>query len=142
MLAILKKVILLTIIVILGFISMPGTILAWDDCAKGLVNDPYPGECARYIDTDNDGICDHSQPAPEDRQVNEQNTETTTDTLANESDLNSLEKVQSVETMALISQNQDNKPIKKLIPVVGMVFFYLTIILLYARYKKNKVKSK
>lgn len=37
---------------------------AWDDCPKGLVNDPYPGACSRYVDTNNDGICDHSQPAP------------------------------------------------------------------------------
>lgn len=45
----------------------PSNALAWDDCPLGLENDEYPGECPRYIDTDNDGICDHSQPAPEDR---------------------------------------------------------------------------
>ena len=49
----------------LWFISKP--VFAWDDCPVGEVNDSFPGECARYIDTDNDGICDHSQPAPEDR---------------------------------------------------------------------------
>ncbi|MFA5303240.1 MAG: DUF4405 domain-containing protein [Candidatus Nanoarchaeia archaeon] len=31
------------------------------DCPYGLVNDPYPGECARYIDLNNDGYCDLSQ---------------------------------------------------------------------------------
>ncbi len=31
------------------------------DCPKGLINDPYPGECGRYADTNNDGYCDHSQ---------------------------------------------------------------------------------
>jgi len=41
--------------------------IAWNDCPKNLINDPYPGECNRYIDTDNDGICDHSQPPPEER---------------------------------------------------------------------------
>ena len=40
---------------------------AWDDCPKGLVNDEYPGNCSLYIDTDENGICDHSEPAPEDR---------------------------------------------------------------------------
>jgi hypothetical protein len=40
---------------------------AWEDCPYGLVNDPYPGHCRRYVDTDADGICDHSQPSPEER---------------------------------------------------------------------------
>jgi len=52
------------------FISTPSA-MAWDDCPFGKENDPYPGDCSRYIDTDNDGICDHSQPAPEDRIANE-----------------------------------------------------------------------
>ena len=49
------------------FVLFPATSLAWDDCPYDKVNDAYPGDCARYIDTDNDGICDHSQPAPADR---------------------------------------------------------------------------
>jgi hypothetical protein len=56
-----------TIFVLFLFMILPSTVLAWDDCVYGKVNDPYPGDCARYIDTDDDGICDHSQPAPEDR---------------------------------------------------------------------------
>jgi hypothetical protein len=40
-------------------------------CPFGLVNDPYPGRCRRYVDQDGDGICDLSEPgsglsAPED----------------------------------------------------------------------------
>ena len=46
---------------------MASPVRAWDDCPHGEVNDPYPGTCAKYIDTDEDGLCDHSQPAPEDR---------------------------------------------------------------------------
>jgi hypothetical protein len=30
-------------------------------CPYGLVNDPYPGQCSRYIDINGDGICDLSQ---------------------------------------------------------------------------------
>ncbi|MGB6606462.1 MAG: DUF4405 domain-containing protein, partial [Atribacterota bacterium] len=57
---------LLTLIFILvAFSSI--SIYAWDNCPFGLKDDPYPGECKRYIDTDGDGICDLSQPAPEDR---------------------------------------------------------------------------
>jgi len=47
---------------ILGSFGVPA--LAWDDCPRDMVNDPYPGACSRYVDTNNDGICDHSQPEP------------------------------------------------------------------------------
>jgi hypothetical protein len=40
---------------------------AWDNCPFGEVNEPYPGTCGRYIDTDNDNICDLSQPSPDNR---------------------------------------------------------------------------
>lgn len=30
-------------------------------CPKGFVDDPYPGRCGSYIDTDNNGICDYGQ---------------------------------------------------------------------------------
>jgi len=43
------------------------TVSAWDNCPFGEINDAYPGICGRYIDTDNDGICDLSQPNPENR---------------------------------------------------------------------------
>ncbi len=38
--------------------------LAWNNCPYGLVNDPYPGECRRYADSNDDGICDLSQSKP------------------------------------------------------------------------------
>jgi hypothetical protein len=63
-----KYITLLTITFILvAFSSI--SIHAWDNCPLGLEDDPYPGECKRYIDTDGDGICDLSQPAPEDRDI-------------------------------------------------------------------------
>ncbi len=43
--------------VLLTFIGLS----AVNDCPFNLVNDPYPGQCARYRDRDNDGICDLSQ---------------------------------------------------------------------------------
>ena len=61
-----KYITLSTIIFILiAFSSI--SIYAWDNCPYGLEDDPYPGECKRYIDTNGDAICDRSQPAPEDR---------------------------------------------------------------------------
>ncbi|MCX5970182.1 MAG: DUF4405 domain-containing protein [Coprothermobacterota bacterium] len=51
----------ITAVCLLGF-ALP--VLAWDDCPLGLVDDPYPGACRRYVDTNGDGICDHSQSDP------------------------------------------------------------------------------
>lgn len=45
-------------------------------CPYGLVNDPYPGNCSRYIDLNGDGICDLSQSVT-----------TTTDTSSSSADL-------------------------------------------------------
>jgi len=63
------------IFILIAFSSI--SIYAWDNCPFGIEDDPYPGECKRYIDTDGDGICDLSQPAPEDRDtalaLNEEN---------------------------------------------------------------------
>lgn len=64
-----KYIILSTLIFILVALSSI-SIYAWNNCPFGLEDDPYPGECKRYIDTDGDGICDRSQPAPEDRNPN------------------------------------------------------------------------
>lgn len=64
----LAKTALTTVII---FLITTAKALAWDDCPFGEVNDEYPGECPRYIDTDGDGICDRSQPAPEDRESSE-----------------------------------------------------------------------
>jgi hypothetical protein len=52
---------------LLLFILIPTITLAWDDCLHNKIDSLYPGDCAKYIDTDNDEICDHSQLAPEDR---------------------------------------------------------------------------
>jgi len=31
-------------------------------CPRGMVNDPYPGRCRNYTDSNGDGICDYSAP--------------------------------------------------------------------------------
>ncbi len=36
----------------------------WDSCRRGVSNDPYPGICHDYVDTNGDDICDLSQPDP------------------------------------------------------------------------------
>lgn len=54
----------LSVLLLLCGLAFPSGALAWDDCPKGLVNDPYPGRCGRYVDTNGDQICDLSQPRP------------------------------------------------------------------------------
>ncbi len=41
-------------------------VFAWDDCPYGKTNDncEFPGECGRYVDTNQDNVCDHSQEKP------------------------------------------------------------------------------
>lgn len=58
-----KKIIFALLLLIL----IPATVLAWDDCPYNETDCPSPGTCGKYIDTDNDKICDRSQSAPEDR---------------------------------------------------------------------------
>lgn len=65
-----KKLLVALLIVIL----VPIGVYAWNDCPYGLVDDPFPGQCPRYVDTNQDGICDHSQSAPD----STVNTSTTT----------------------------------------------------------------
>ena len=58
-----KKIIFILILLVL----ISGATMAFEDCPYDEVDCAFPGECSRYIDTDDDGICDKSQPAPEDR---------------------------------------------------------------------------
>ena len=66
----LKKI----LFVLFLFTLIPTVVLAWEDCPMGKT--PCNDECELFIDIDNDGICDHSQPAPENRtQASEQNVD-------------------------------------------------------------------
>jgi hypothetical protein len=42
------------------FVLLIGFVVAVD-CPYGHIDEPYPGECGRYIDQDIDGLCDLSQ---------------------------------------------------------------------------------
>lgn len=80
-----KRTIFNTIFILLlfGIIGFFGSASAlaeyeWDDCPRGEINCEYPGKCRGYVDTNNDGICDRSQPAPQDG-LDEALTENTND---------------------------------------------------------------
>ena len=54
-----KKAMVVIAVLLLLYLSI--NAVAWNDCPFGLVDEPYPGTCPRYTDTNIDGICDHSQ---------------------------------------------------------------------------------
>ncbi|MGZ7209489.1 MAG: hypothetical protein ACXVHV_06405 [Methanobacterium sp.] len=71
-------------------------------CPYGLVNDPYPGQCPRYIDLNGDGICDLSQSVS--------TTTTDTSSSSSSSDPSSSAQVDSYGNGAHNSQNVDSDP--------------------------------
>jgi len=128
------------------FIKNPLPVYAWEDCPKNKVNDPYPGDCARYIDTDNNGICDHSEPAPEDRVTtnNNGNAEEIAQPAKEEGlDENVERQTASTEFAKSISKtNQvDNSFWSKITSATVIVLLHLLGILLYTRYKKAVLKN-
>jgi hypothetical protein len=56
-----KKLLLVGLFILLA----PIAVYAWDDCPYGLVDDPFPGQCPRYVDSNQDGVCDLSQSPPD-----------------------------------------------------------------------------
>ncbi len=43
--------------------ATPAAVLTTARCPYGLVNDPYPGKCRRYVDSNGNGYCDLSESA-------------------------------------------------------------------------------
>jgi len=76
---------------------------AWDDCPYGLENDTYPGECPRYVDTNGDGICDHSQPDPSKTEdTSEENNSTSIESGAAGNNFNPLSWYENKEIAGLV----------------------------------------
>ena len=50
--------------ILVFLISISFAFAQYDDCPFGEVDEPYPGTCGRYTDTDSDNLCDHSQKYP------------------------------------------------------------------------------
>jgi len=102
-------------------------VSAWNNCPFGEINEPYPGTCGRYIDTDNDNICDLSQPAPEDRESppDEQDN--------NEQDAKNSSGVKSKTTSSGIKYN--------FLPIaISLLIFYIITFTLSSK-KKIKISQ-
>jgi len=101
----LKKI----LFVLFLFTLIPTVVLAWGDCPMGKVL--CDEKCPLFIDIDNDGICDYSQPAPEDRNIDITDAQTT----------KSGSQIDATE-----ANNKENKGVYHLLPIS------LLLILLYS----------
>jgi len=43
-------------------VSAPAVKTSGVACPSGVLNDPYPGHCRRYVDNNSNGYCDLSEP--------------------------------------------------------------------------------
>lgn len=115
-------------VVLLIVLLTPIAVYAWNDCPYGLLNDPFPGQCPRYTDTNQNNICDHSE-SPSSTTLN--NSSTTQQTSVNDSN-GTVSDVQEASSVPAESYN--------LIPLVTTtLILYLVSYLLYLedRLKRN-----
>ena len=83
-----KKILMMLVLLNILFVCSSSIVCAWDDCPFGYEDDPYPGKCGRYTDTNGDGICDLSQEEPIGEDIDEDNSQ---------GDKKNLQKQQRVE---------------------------------------------
>ena len=123
----LGKIIVAVDLVILGAI-FPVSTLALDNYPKGVINDPYSGDCARYIGTDGDGICGYPKLALEDR-------------------IKSIEKISEKKAKSVengkteTGSAKNNTPLPKPLLAVVIIVVNLAGILLYTSYKNSRSKK-
>lgn len=97
---------------------------AWDNCPFGIINESYPGTCGRYIDTDNDNICDLSQSSPEDRSKLEEHS-------------NNLQEIPT--SSANESHSSDSRINYYFVPIAIILFILYLVTLSLSRKKKIKL---
>jgi hypothetical protein len=111
-------------LVILIALLTPIAVYAWNDCPYGTVNDPFPGQCPRYIDTDQNNICDHSE-SPSSGSINNTSTTGQVDNSANNK--NSSTSFSDIQNASSVPPENYN-----LIPLtITTIILYLITYLLY-----------
>ena len=113
-------------VVLLIVLLTPIAVYAWNDCPYGLLNDPYPGQCPRYLDTNQNNICDHSESPSAGSLNNSSITTQTNESSANDENNtnNSFSDIQQARSVPSQSYN--------LIPIATTtLILYLITYLLY-----------
>ncbi len=70
-------------VVLLIVLLTPVAVYAWNDCPYGLLDDPFPGQCPRYLDSNQNQVCDHSESPSSTIQNNSSTTSPATNTSLN-----------------------------------------------------------
>lgn len=110
--------------VILITLLTPIAVYAWNDCPYGTVDDPYPGQCPRYVDTNQNKICDHSESPSSGSLSNVSVTEQASNSAANNNGTSNPNDIQNANSVPPENFN--------LIPVViTTIIIYLVTYLLY-----------
>lgn len=111
-------------VVILIALLTPIAVYAWNDCPYGTVDDPYPGQCPRYVDTNQNKICDHSESPSSGSLSNVSVTEQASNSAANNNGTSNPNDIQNANSVPPENFN--------LIPVViTTIIIYLVTYLLY-----------
>jgi len=111
-------------VVILIALLTPIAVYAWNDCPYGTVNDPFPGQCPRYIDSNQNSICDHSE-SPSSGSLNNTSTTGQGDNSANNKNSNS--SFSDIQNASSVPPENYN-----LIPLtITTIILYLITYLLY-----------
>ncbi len=144
------------IIIIVAFLFLPFVSFAqWNDCPHGKTDGSceYPGECGRYMDTNGDKICDHSQNEPViNSTIKNQNEKTIVENnisvggIKNDSKIvakasddlndnkNNIDNQETILSSKKIKQRQNKYPLWNI--VLGLSVFYA---LTYFLAKKNVI---
>jgi len=93
-----------SVILIFVLIFISAGINAWEDCPFGEVY--CEGQCGRFIDTDGDSICDHSQPAPGDRNLTQENATAPDDAPSGTPDGNSSGNAVNLSKINAVSEDK------------------------------------
>lgn len=113
-------------VVLLIALLTPVAVYAWNDCPYGLLNDPFPGQCPRYVDTNHDNICDHSE-SPSSGTINNSSTTTQTNqSSVNDNNNNNTSFSDIQQTSSVPSQSYNLLPIG-----ITTIILYLITYLLY-----------
>lgn len=56
-----NKIVCFILLTIVALAFVVQSAYSWLDCPYGRVNDPYPGQCEFYVDTNQNQICDRSE---------------------------------------------------------------------------------
>lgn len=77
-------------------------------CPFGLVNDPYPGQCSRYVDLNGDGICDLSQSVAASTATTSASSSQTSSHSTSQSSSHSTSQNSVSDSNAVVQDNENN----------------------------------